>query len=206
MMRWIAGLTLVSVAAFGQYKAESTGAPPADVAAGVTAVLEKTGTKVLNAKGEVVYEIWLRSELPTGPKAAESAVTLPEVPHGALLGVIRFAQRGSDRRGQQIKPGFYTMRFSYYPTDGAHQGVAPQRDFLILSPAADDTDPKATPAYDPLMDMSRKASGTPHPLVFSIWKGEGTPGLAMEGEHDWVWHTKIGSTPVNVILFGQHEG
>ena len=28
------------------------------------------------------------------------------------------------------------MRYSYYPMNGDHQGVAPQSDFAVLSPAA----------------------------------------------------------------------
>src|SRR6266542_3933987 len=50
----------------------------------------------------------------------------------------------------------------------AEDGVAPQRDFLVLTPAADDKDPNSTPAQEELMTMSKKASGTPHPAVFSM--------------------------------------
>jgi hypothetical protein len=53
--------------------------------------------------------------------------------------------------------------------------------------------------------MSRKASGTPHPAVLSIWKVEEKdfkPGVAQEGDTDWVLQTKIGDTPVAVIVAG----
>ena len=65
----------------------------------------------------------------------------------SLLGVVRYPERFRDRRGQTIKPGVYTMRYSFYPMNGNHQGVALQRDFAILSPAASDTDAAAKPAF-----------------------------------------------------------
>jgi hypothetical protein len=198
---------LLTAAAFAQYKMEPAGAPPADVAG--AASLQSTGSKVLDAGGNVVCEVWVRSSIPSGPKSSEASVAFPGIPHGALLGVIRFPSTGSDRRGQSIKPGVYTLRYSLYPVDGSHQGVAPQRDFLLLVPAAIDKDPSSLPTYEQLVDMSRKASGTPHPAVLSIEtpaEGAPVPGLAKEGEHDWVLNTKIGGTPIGIILIGKYEG
>ena len=185
---------------------EPAGAPPADLNASFASLLQKDGIKVLDGKN-VLCEIWFRNALPPGAKTAESNVTLASVPHGAFMGVIRFPKNYSDRRGQQMKAGLYTMRFSYYPENGDHQGAAPQRDFFVLSPAAEDKDASATPALDPLMVMSRKASGTPHPAVLSVWKGEAgaKPGISQMGEHDWVVQTKIGDTPVAMIVVGKAE-
>ena len=100
------------------------------------------------------------------------------------------------------------MRFSFFPQNGDHQGVAPQRDFLVLSQAAEDKDGAANPVFDALMTMSRKASGTPHPLVFSMWKddADAKPGFEKQGENDWVLHVKIGDVPVAIILVGKAEG
>lgn len=194
--------------ALAQYKLEPAGPPPADLDPAIAAVLQKEGARIVADNGSVVCEIWLRSTLPSGPKVDETGITLPTVPHGALLGVIRYPARGADRRGQTLKPGLYTLRFSYYPVDGSHQGVAPQRDFFILSPASGDKDPNATPNFDTLMDMSRKASGTPHPACLSFWKADSDskPGFDKEGDSDWVLHTRIGDTPVAVILIGQAAG
>ena len=195
-------LMLVSLA-FGE-TVEPAGAPPAELNAAVVGVLQKVGTKVMNGS-EVVSELWFRTNLPSGPKSAEDAVTLPTVPHGALLGAIRLPERGADRRGQTLKPGVYTLRFSYHPQNGDHQGVEPQRDFLVLSPAADDKDPNANPSFDALMEMSRKASSTPHPAVLSFWKAEGgKPGIAAGAEGEWVLTAKIGEQPVSVIVVGKN--
>jgi hypothetical protein len=193
---------------FGQYKLDTAGAPPAEVAAAVGA-LQKTGYKVVGADGAAWCEVWLTAAVPAGPKAEGSDIAFPTIPHGALIGAIRFAANGADRRGQTIKPGVYTLRYSLYPVDGAHQGVAPQRDFLVLVPAADDKDPKSLPTYDQLVEMSRKASGTPHPAVLVIQQpqaGAPAPAVVKEGEHDWALNAKAGDTTVSIVVVGKHEG
>ena len=52
-----------------------------------------------------------------------------------------------------------------------------------------------------------KASGTPHPLVFSVWKVDSNfkPGIAQEGETDWVLQTKVGDLPMAIIVEGKVE-
>jgi hypothetical protein len=134
---------------------------------------------------------------------------MPPIPHGALLAVFKLEVAHADRRGQSLKPGLYTMRYSYYPENGDHQGAAPQRDFLLLTPVANDKDGAATPVFDDLMVMSRKASGTPHPAVFSFWKEdpkyfkENT--IEQQGEHDFVLMRKMGGLAVSLIIAGKSE-
>jgi len=195
-------LLLCSLGAFAQYKAEAVAGPPAEVAPAIAQALQKSGTKVTN-NGTAYCEIWLRADKPTGPKSTEESVTLPTVPPGALLGVIRFDGSGSDRRGQTIKAGVYTLRYGIMPINGDHQGAAPQRDFLLMTPVSDDKDLNSTPNFDTLVAMSRKASGTSHPAVLSFWRADtDTPGFSKQGDSDWVLNAKIGDTPVAVILVG----
>lgn len=185
-----------------QYKTEPAGPPPSDIAPSIAAALQKTGTKITN-NGTAYCEIWFRADKPSGGKnSSEEAVTLPSIPQGALLAVIRFPGKGSDRRGQNLKPGVYTLRYSLMPVNGDHQGAAPQRDFLLLSPAADDKDLNAMPSFEALVAMSRKASGTPHPAVMSLWKADDAKtGLNQQGD-DWVFQTKLGDTAIALILIG----
>ena len=76
-----------------------------------------------------------------------------------------------------------------------------------MSKVADDADPSAVPKFEALMTMSRKASGTTHPLVMSIWKPDTfAAGFAKEGEHDWVLQVKVGSLSMAIILIGRGEG
>lgn len=202
------GLLLFAASAFAQYKTAPAGPPPADLAASAAGLLVKDGVKITSADDKVLCEIWLRTAMPAGAKSSEDNLTMPTIPHGSVLGAIRFPAKHADRRGQGVKPGVYTMRFSFFPQNGDHQGVAPQRDFLILSPAAEDKDGEANPVFEALMTMSRKASGTPHPLVFSMWKddADAKPGFEKQGENDWVLHMKIGGVPVAIILVGKSEG
>lgn len=189
-----------AAAAFGQYKAEPAGPPPSDLAPSISSALQKDGTKITN-NGTPYCEIWFVSQKPSGGKGDEGQ-TLTGVPQGALMGVIRFDGQGKDRRGQGIKPGVYTLRYALIPINGDHQGAAPQRDFVLMSPAANDKDASAMPAFDALVGMSTKASGTPHPAVLSLWKdSDSAQGFAKQGD-DWVLTTKVGDTPVSIILIG----
>jgi len=195
-------LLFCSLSAFAQYKAEPAGSPPPEVAPAIAQALQKDGVKISNS-GTAYCEIWFRNAMPSGPATTEENVSLPTVPMGTLLGVIRFDGKGADRRGQTIKAGVYTLRYGIMPINGDHQGAAPQRDFLLMTPAAEDKDLNATPNFEALVAMSRKASGTPHPAVLSFWKADSaTPGFSKQGESDWVLQTKIGDTPIDVILIG----
>ena len=199
---------LAASTVFAQYKSELAGAPPGELAPAISQALDQQGTKIVGSNGSVFCEVWFRTSLPAGAKSSEESVTLPAIPHGALMGAIRFPAQGADRRGQTIKPGVYTLRYSLQPLNGDHLGVSPQRDFLVLVPAGDDKDLNAAPGFDALMAMSRKASGTPHPAVLSLWSAGASDaaGFAKQGENDWVLTRKVGSTAIAVILVGKVEG
>src|SRR6266545_7660241 len=202
MNKTVISFALLAGAAFGQYKMEASGAPPSNVPPAFASLMQQQGYKILNAGGSVFCEVWLRTSAPGGPKSGEDAVALPTIPQGALLGILNFPANGADRRGQNIKPGAYTLRYSLFPVNGDHQGVAPQRDFALLVPIAADTDANAQPNFDQLVALSRKASGTPHPAVLSLSNSsaEKFPSFTKEGEHDWTLQVKIGELPVSIIL------
>jgi hypothetical protein len=206
MAKLIVSLCAVAACAFGQYKTEAAGAPPAEAAQAVRDALQKDGTRVSGPSGPVC-EIWLRASAPAG-KNSEQNASFTDLPAGALMGVIRFPAKGTDRRGQAIPAGVYTLRLSFFPVDGAHQGISPTRDFLLLSPAAGDTDLNATPDFKQLVEMSRKTSGTAHPSILNAWKpdsAESAPTLKQEGG-DWVLYTKIGDRPIAIIVVGTYQG
>ena len=117
MTRVCLTLLLCAATAAAQYKVEPAGAPPPELDAAIAGALQKEGAKIVAANGSVVCEIWLRTTMPSGPKANEEGVTLPTIPHGALLGAIRFPVPGSERRGQSLKPGVYYCRVE--PGDAA---------------------------------------------------------------------------------------
>jgi hypothetical protein len=188
------------------YKLEPIATAAPGLPAAYASVIQTEGYRVAGPSGPWC-EIWFRKSIPTGAKPADDSVALP-IAQGTLLGVLHFPTSGADRRGQTIKPGLYTLRYSDYPVDGSHQGVAPQRDFVLLTPIASDADPNAAPAFDALVQMSDKASGTPHPAVLSIEAPTGStfPAVTKEGDHDWVLSVKIGNLPLGIIVAGKFEG
>ncbi len=201
MLRVAALLIAGAVASAGQYKADRAAAPPSEIAPAIQQVLEADGFQI-SRDGQPYCEIWFRGNVPSIAGAAARNVTLPSIPQGTLVGVIRFDAGGLDRRGQAIQAGVYTLRYGVMPMNGTHEGAAPRRDFLLLAPAADDRDPNATPGFDALVSLSRKASHTAHPAVLSVWKAASdAPGFSRQGD-DWVLETKLGDTPIAVILIG----
>src|SRR5215213_6250449 len=104
MTKLVLSLILAAGAVFGQYTAGPAGPPPSELNAGIVAMLQKDGTKIMNG-ANVFCEIWLRTTAPTGPKSGEDSVSLPTIPHGSLVGAIRFPTKGVDRRGNPIPAG-----------------------------------------------------------------------------------------------------
>jgi len=194
--------------AFAQYKVEPSGAPPADLAPAISALLSKTGHRIIAPDGKVWCELWFVAKEPAGPKSAESDVSWATVPHGSIIGAIRWPAPGYDRRGQMIKPGVYTLRNSLFPINGDHQGVAPQRDFLLMAPASEDKSGAAIVSFDALAELSKKASATQHPAVLSMWKVDADfkSGMNQSGETDWALHVKIGDASIALIVVGKVEG
>lgn len=197
-------LVLSCSALFAQYKAAPLAQPAAEIPAGYAAELAP-GFQVSDPSGKAYCEIWLRKTAPAGEKVTEDAVTLPTVPQGSFIGVIRFDGDGYDRRGQKVKPGVYVLRYAWMPISGDHLGAAPQRDFALLVPVAEDGDPKASYSAKDTIEKSRKASGTPHPAILSIGSAIADLGFAKDGDHDWVLTTKLGDQAVSVIVVGKAE-
>jgi hypothetical protein len=169
--------------------------------------MQPQGYKVSGPSGPWC-EVWIAKSIPVGAKPSDDAITFG-VAQGTLMGVLRFPGKGADRRGQVIPAGVYTLRYSNFPADGAHQGIAPQRDFVLLTPVSADTDPAAKPDFAALVQMSNKASGTSHPAVLSIESppSGAAPGtLSKEGEHDWTLTVKAGDLTFSIILVGKAEG
>jgi len=72
-----------------------------------------------------------------------------------------------DIRGRVMKAGVYTLRYGIQPKTDDHFGVSPFRNFLLLSPAAIDTDPAARD-HDGTVELSAQTLGGKHPAVLSI--------------------------------------
>jgi hypothetical protein len=194
----------VSVA---QYKSAPAGAPPDTVPAAISSALDPAGIRITKADGSVWCEVWMVKALAAGPKSTEEAVSLPTIPHGTLLGVVRFPAQASDRRGNPVPAGVYSLRYSTFPADGNHMGVAPQRDFALLIPAAKDKPADVRLNYEQLIALSKAATGAPHPPCLSLFPSSQAtvPSLHQE-EKDWVLHVKAGGQGIAIIVVGKSEG
>ena len=170
-------------------KVQDKSAPPKDLPDAVRKLLVERSVQLLDAKGEVLAEVWMRKEVPA--KATEAQVknglTYREVPETTLLGAVQLPRQGSDYRKQKVPAGVYTMRLGYQPQDGDHMGTAPYTEFVLLSPAKEDKGAE-TMEIKALNEMSAKTTAG-HPAVWLLFppdKGTGDPKLADKGDGHWV--------------------
>ena len=134
---------------------------PAEIASGVSALLSQAGVRVsVNAN---TLTFWWVKEL--GIKSA--AAGWADLAEGSLVGAVKIEKDFRDIRGRVIKPGTYTLRYGIQPANGDHLGVSPFREFLLLSPAAADTDP-APRGHKGTVEISKETIGGSHPAVWSI--------------------------------------
>jgi hypothetical protein len=172
-IRWsvnVAALVLLvaGVASAQSYKVEKiAAAPPQELAPAVREALAGEALRVVGPQG-TLCEFWLRKVMSAQANPSQEVdVTLGQLAEGTLLGAVRFPADVKDYRSQRIKAGVYTLRYALIPTDGNHYGVAPQRDFLLASPASADQSAD-TVSRDATLALSRKATGTNHASVWSL--------------------------------------
>ena len=165
------------------YKVESASSPaPEELAAPVRDTLAASSLRVSGPQG-ALCEIWLRkSVVASATPSQELGIAFPKIPDGSLFGAVRLTAAVKDYRGQEIKPGVYTLRYALQPVDGNHQGVSAYRDFLLLVPAAADTG-VAPIAFKELSALSRKASGTGHPAIWSLLPADSAPATLPGAKH-----------------------
>jgi hypothetical protein len=130
---------------------------PGEVAAAVAAKIAPGGVRA-SANGTTITFWWVK-DLPGS--------SWKDVPEGTLVGVVKLDADVRDIRSHLMKAGVYTLRYGIQPATDDHFGVSPFRDFLLLSPAANDKDPAAV-SHDALVDLSKVTINAKHPAVWSI--------------------------------------
>ncbi len=165
--------------------------------------LDSKGYRVLLDDSSPVCELWLRKNVPAQPKKDSQDVIYTQLAESTFVGVLRFPKTGSDFRGQAIPAGFYTLRYALIPNDGNHLGVAPNRDFLLLVPAASDADPNASFKFQDLVALSRTATGTKHPGPLSLAQPAGTaPALSKDDQDHWIFSAAVKLASGEELPFG----
>jgi hypothetical protein len=182
---------LVSARAQAQgYTVEVTNdAPPESLSAAVRDTLASKGLRVTTPSGPLC-EIWLRKSVPGAAPSQELGVVYPQLQTGTLVGAVVFNAEIKDYRRQVVHSGVYTLRYAISPVNGDHQGVAPQRDFLLAIPADVDQDP-ASLTEKQTIDASKKSTSTNHASVWSLVPGDGNasakPAMTQDTADDfWI--------------------
>jgi hypothetical protein len=144
--------------------------PPAALAPALASLLQPTGVKAL--VGGATLDIWWVQSL-GGDGPGWSGVD-----SGTLVGAMRVTGSYKEIRGKVVAPGVYTLRYGLQPQNGDHLGISPFRDFLVISPAGTDTDPKVL-GFDGVVALSKEVIGTSHPAGMSLDPPEDAPGAVL---------------------------
>ena len=174
-----------------------TGKAPAELAAGVAARLTPAARVVV---GDATIEVWLVDKLESSGGPGWSGVE-----SGTLVGALRVSGTFKEIRGKVVKPGVYTLRYGQQPQNGDHLGISPFREFLLISPAAIDTDPKVL-GFDGVVAFSKDVVGTAHPASLSLDPPDDAPGTVLstyqnESGHDGVV-LQVGTMKFGLIVSG----
>jgi hypothetical protein len=179
----------------GKYAVKSQeAAPPNELSEPIRKLLSNESLAFLDSSGQPLLTIWLRKEIPTDatPEQIKNGITYRELKQSELMGAIRFEREWSDYRKQKIKPGVYTLRLAFQPTDGKHTAdVSEFQDFLVvLSPKADATPELMEPKQ--LQETSADSIGSGHPGVFMLvpTKASKAAEVAARPKEHWMVTTK----------------
>lgn len=175
--------------------------------------VEAKGHRVILSDGSILCEIWLRKQVTTKAKGDVAGAIYTELPESTLVGVISFPKDARDYRGQQVKAGSYTLRYTIHPADGNHLGISVYRDFLVLSPVSADQSPEASFKFEDLMKLSARTLGSVHPSPISLVSPEGlksVPGVETNDHGNLVFAARIktqsgAEMPIAFVVKGEAE-
>ena len=146
--------------------------PPSQIAPAITALLQTSRVKAM--VDAATLEIWWARAIALTAEGPGWS----NVESGTLVGAIRISGPYKEIRGKVVAPGVYTLRYGLQPQNGDHLGISAFRDFLVISPAAADTDPKVL-GFDGVVALSKQVIGTSHPAGMSIDPPEEAPGALL---------------------------
>ena len=158
--------------------------PPSQIAPAIAAVLQPSGHKAV--AGGATLDIWWAQAIALSAEGPGWS----SVESGTLVGAMRVTGPYKEIRGKVVAPGVYTLRYGLQPQNGDHLGISTFREFLVVSPAAVDTDSKVL-GFDGVVALSKLVIGTSHPAGMSIDPPEDAPGALLsayknESGHDGI--------------------
>jgi hypothetical protein len=149
-------------------------APAEEVAPEIVAWLAPEGVRLIRGKSRTVVDLWLCEAWPARSDFEPSSTVIYPFEVGQLMGLARYKSKSTDFRGQAISPGVYVIRYAHQPVDGNHVGTSEIRDFLVLTPAAEDRGVEPI-AEKELNTLSAKVAGTKHPTMLGLLRPQGGP-------------------------------
>ena len=176
---------------------------PSQIAPAIAAALQTSGTRAM-VDGATLDIWWAQAIVLTAEGAGWS-----NVESGTLVGAMRVSGPYKEIRGKVVAPGVYTLRYGLQPQNGDHLGISTFREFLVISPAAADTDPKVL-GFDGVVALSKQVIGTSHPAGMSIDPPEDAPGALLstyknDSGHDGVVFEvprSLNGKPAGTLKFG----
>ena len=190
-------LTLNSALLTAQTVSPLTDKPPSELSGGVVSRLTPAAKIVT---GPATLDVWLVDKIESTGGPGWSGVD-----SGTLVGAMRVTGEFKEIRGKVVKPGVYTLRFGLQPQNGDHLGISMYREFLLVSPAAIDKDPKVL-GFDGAVAVSKEVIGTAHPASLSLDPPEDAPGAALSTYKNELGHEgvvlQVGALKFGLIVSG----
>lgn len=176
-------------------KLEAVAGLPDGLSKEIAAIVDANGQKVIGKDG-AVCSVWLVKEVPMKANFKPTLNVKYPFAAGELIGVLQVQAKSkyTDFRGQEIKPGVFTLRYGQQPEDGNHVGTSDLADFLLAIPAAVDTDPKPLGDFKGLSERSAKTAGSTHPAIFSLLPSDKPAEKPTLTHDDSKEHTMLSTT------------
>lgn len=179
---------------------------PSEIQSSVRSLLAPVSTNVTSGNSPYC-EIWTRASIPAASTPATAlGVTYTTLVEGEIVGAIHFDVLVKDFRNQAVQPGTYILRYGQQPVDGNHQGVSDYRDFLLLTPPAQDNSADNLADKD-LYVLSRKTTTTGHPSVWSMVPTDSAPtllpGIKANTDEQFTaayFKATVGTSPITIGL------
>ncbi|MBI1357352.1 MAG: hypothetical protein GC160_23670 [Acidobacteria bacterium] len=199
------GFCVGATAVAADFTYEKIGAP-ADAPEAIKAMLYPEGVAVKGPNGQVIAEYWGRQTPFEGQPSSGFGIRYDFIPEGAVIALAHFTEEGSDFREQGIPTGWYTLRYALHPEDGNHMGVAPSRDFSVLTPADKDAEPAKNYDFKGLVELTKQV-GNPHPTIerVELPEGDQAPNLWENDYELWVLDLPVAGEVVGIVVHGHSE-
>ena len=185
-----------------------TTTPPESVSAAIRGTLAAESITV-SVDGATLAQFWFRSQLVAAASpSTDLGVNFGKIEDGSLVGVIQLESKWADYKKDPIAPGVYTLRYEVMPADGNHMGVATYRDFLLLSPIANDKDPNKNLGFEDMVSLSSEATGVPHPAVlslFPVWDPVSKPTIIKNDLDQPTLAVPVGDVQFGLVVEGHGE-